>query len=174
MILVDSDVLIAHLRGVAVARDWLVGARNDGPLAISAVSIVELIGGMRTVKRREVWRLLASFVWSRRLRWSRAALGTSCADIGAATTGLDSATISSLQPPTWRAWNWQPSTCGISRCSNVCKHRLRSRLGNGRGRDINCRPEPATVAGAAIGDPVIWTTNIGRCQPDWTSRGGGQ
>jgi predicted nucleic acid-binding protein len=61
VILVDSDVLIAHLRGVAVARDWLVGARNDGPLAISAVSIVELIGGMRTVERREVWRLLASF-----------------------------------------------------------------------------------------------------------------
>ena len=61
MILVDSDVLIAHLRGVAVARDWLVGARNDGPLAISVVSIVELIGGMRTVERREVWRLLASF-----------------------------------------------------------------------------------------------------------------
>ena len=61
MILVDSDLLIAHLRGVAVARDWLVGARNDGPLAISAVSIVELIGGMRTVERREVWRLLASF-----------------------------------------------------------------------------------------------------------------
>jgi predicted nucleic acid-binding protein len=61
VILVDSDVLIAHLRGVAVARDWLVGARNDGPLAISAVSIVELIGGMRTVERREVWRLFASF-----------------------------------------------------------------------------------------------------------------
>lgn len=61
MILVDTDVLIAHLRGVAVARDWLVGARNDGPLAISVVSLVELIGGMRTVERREVWRLLASF-----------------------------------------------------------------------------------------------------------------
>jgi predicted nucleic acid-binding protein len=61
VILVDCDLLIAHLRGVAVARDWLVGARNDGPLAISAVSIVELIGGMRTVERREVWRLLASF-----------------------------------------------------------------------------------------------------------------
>jgi predicted nucleic acid-binding protein len=61
MILVDSDVLIAHLRGVAAARDWLVGARNDGPLTISVVSIAELIGGMRTVERREVWRLLASF-----------------------------------------------------------------------------------------------------------------
>ncbi|MCV7149103.1 type II toxin-antitoxin system VapC family toxin [Mycobacterium riyadhense] len=61
MILVDSDVLIAHLRGVAAARDWLVDARKDGPLAISVVSIAELIGGMRTVERREVWRLLASF-----------------------------------------------------------------------------------------------------------------
>jgi predicted nucleic acid-binding protein len=61
MILVDSDVLIAHLRGVAAARDWLVGARNDGPLAISVVSIAEIIGGMRSVERREVWRLLGSF-----------------------------------------------------------------------------------------------------------------
>lgn len=61
MILVDSDILIAHLRGVPAARDWLVAARNDGPLAISVVSIVELIGGMRTVERRQVWRLLASF-----------------------------------------------------------------------------------------------------------------
>jgi predicted nucleic acid-binding protein len=61
MILLDSDVLIAHLRGVAAARDWLVSARNDGPLTISVVSIAELIGGMRTVERREVWRLLASF-----------------------------------------------------------------------------------------------------------------
>jgi predicted nucleic acid-binding protein len=61
MILVDSDVLIAHLRGVAAARDWLVSARKDGPLAISVVSIAELIGGMRTVERREVWHLLAAF-----------------------------------------------------------------------------------------------------------------
>lgn len=52
MILVDSDVLIAHLRGVVAARDWLVSARKDGPLAISVVS---------TAERREVWRLLASF-----------------------------------------------------------------------------------------------------------------
>ncbi len=59
--LVDSDVLIAHLRGVAAARDWLVGVRKSGRLAISVVSIAELVGGMRTVERREVWRLLASF-----------------------------------------------------------------------------------------------------------------
>ena len=61
VILVDSDVLIAHLRGVDTARDWLVGARTDGPLAISVVSIAELVGGMRSAERREVWRLLASF-----------------------------------------------------------------------------------------------------------------
>jgi predicted nucleic acid-binding protein len=61
MILVDSDVLIAHLRGVDAARDWLIGTRKNGPLAISVVSIAELVGGMRSIERREVWRLLASF-----------------------------------------------------------------------------------------------------------------
>jgi predicted nucleic acid-binding protein len=61
VILVDSDVLIAHLRGVDAARDWLIGARKRGPLAISVVSVIELIGGMRSAERREVWRLLTSF-----------------------------------------------------------------------------------------------------------------
>lgn len=61
MMLVDSDVLIAHLRGITAARDWLVSSRKDGPLAISVVSTTEVIGGMRSVERREVWRLLASF-----------------------------------------------------------------------------------------------------------------
>ena len=61
MILVDSDILIAHLRGLEAARDWLLNARNEGPLAISVVSIAELVGGMRSAERREAWRLLASF-----------------------------------------------------------------------------------------------------------------
>ena len=61
MILVDSDVLIAHLRGLTAARDWLISSREAGPLTISVVSIAELIGGMRTVERRQVWQLLASF-----------------------------------------------------------------------------------------------------------------
>lgn len=60
MILVDSDVLIAHLRGQEVARNWLERARNRGPLAVSVVTIVEITGGMRTAERREVWRLLGS------------------------------------------------------------------------------------------------------------------
>ena len=43
MILVDSDVLIEHLRGNTAARDWLVSARqSSGPLAISVVSLTEI------------------------------------------------------------------------------------------------------------------------------------
>ena len=61
VILVDSDILIAHLRGVDAARDWLIDARRDEPLAISVVSITELVGGMRSTVRREAWRLIASF-----------------------------------------------------------------------------------------------------------------
>jgi predicted nucleic acid-binding protein len=61
VILVDSDVLIDHLRGKAAARDWLVRARqSSGPLAISVVSLAEIAGGMRPPERREVMRLLGS------------------------------------------------------------------------------------------------------------------
>lgn len=59
MILVDTDVLIAHLRGREQARAWLRQARTQGPLAVSAVSIAELTGGMRSVERRGVWNLLS-------------------------------------------------------------------------------------------------------------------
>lgn len=61
MILVDSDVLIAHLRGIGAARDWLLNARKHAPLVISVVSIAEIVGGMRSAERREVWRLLGLF-----------------------------------------------------------------------------------------------------------------
>jgi predicted nucleic acid-binding protein len=61
VILVDSDVLIAHLRGVAAARDWLSDARRtSGPLAVSVVTVAEITGGMRSGERREVWRLLGA------------------------------------------------------------------------------------------------------------------
>ena len=33
--------------------------------------------------------------------------------------------IGNGQPPTWRACNSSPSTCGISRCSRIYNHRLR-------------------------------------------------
>jgi predicted nucleic acid-binding protein len=61
VILVDSDILITHLRGVPAARDWLVKARRRDRLAISIVSTVEVVGGMRSAERREVWRLLSAF-----------------------------------------------------------------------------------------------------------------
>ena len=60
MILVDTDVLIAHLRGIEAARDWLRQARTSGPILISAVTVTELSGGMRSAERREVWALLAA------------------------------------------------------------------------------------------------------------------
>ncbi len=61
MKLVDSDIVIAHLRGVTAARDWLAEARREtGPLAISTITVTEVAGGVRSGERREVNRLLAS------------------------------------------------------------------------------------------------------------------
>lgn len=59
MTIVDTDVLIAHLRGIAPARSWLRRARARGPLRVSVVTIAELTGGMRSTERREVWALLS-------------------------------------------------------------------------------------------------------------------
>ncbi len=76
MKLVDSDVLIAHLRGIAPAREWLeVARRETGPLAISTVTITEIAGGMRSAERREVTRLLATmraFPVSESISWQAA------------------------------------------------------------------------------------------------------
>lgn len=78
MILVDSDVLIAHLRGETGARDWMLQARRaTGPLATSAVSVVEVAGGMRSQERQEVGRLFASlrtFSANNRIAWRAAEL----------------------------------------------------------------------------------------------------
>ncbi len=61
MILVDSDVLISRLRGVPEAKDWLLRARRDtGRLAMSAVSVTEVAGGMQPHVTRQVTRMLAS------------------------------------------------------------------------------------------------------------------
>lgn len=78
MILVDSDVLIANLRGIPAARDWLLAARRDtGPLAVSVVSVTEVAGGMKSPERRQVSRLLASlhtFPVTERIAWRAAEL----------------------------------------------------------------------------------------------------
>ncbi|GFG74497.1 hypothetical protein [Mycobacterium botniense] len=70
MILVDSKVLTAHLRGIVAVRAWLVSASRSGPLALSAVSIAELNGGTRSI----------------------------CVDIAVTTIQSGWPTISSLQP----------------------------------------------------------------------------
>ena len=78
MILVDSDVLIAHLRGDSAARDWMLMARREtGRLAASVVSVVEVAGGMRSHERRDVSRLFASlhpFAVDERTAWRAAEL----------------------------------------------------------------------------------------------------
>jgi predicted nucleic acid-binding protein len=61
VILVDTDVLIAHLRGLPAAASWLSSARRStGPLAVSAITVTEITGGMRSAGRASVWRLLPS------------------------------------------------------------------------------------------------------------------
>lgn len=78
MILLDSDVLIAHLRGTSVARQWLLRTRRDtARLAVSAVSVTEVAGGMRSPEKRQVTRLLSSlevFPVSERVAWTAAEL----------------------------------------------------------------------------------------------------
>ena len=78
MILVDSDVLIEHLRGKTPARDWLLTARrSSGPLAISVVSLTEVAGGLRSPELREIMRLLGSmqrFEVTEQVAWRAATL----------------------------------------------------------------------------------------------------
>lgn len=62
MTLVDSDVLIAHLRGDPDARGFLVESRRRGPLHTSVITVAEITGGMRSAERARVWRLLASLI----------------------------------------------------------------------------------------------------------------
>ncbi len=58
MILVDTDVLVAHLRGTPAAHAWLRGARAEGPLTVSAVSVAELVAAMRSTDRQQVFSLV--------------------------------------------------------------------------------------------------------------------
>ncbi|MGH7911079.1 MAG: type II toxin-antitoxin system VapC family toxin [Candidatus Dormibacteraceae bacterium] len=61
MILVDTDILIWHLRGLPQARDWLRDQRQEtAALAISSVTLAEVAGAMRSAERRPVTRFLSS------------------------------------------------------------------------------------------------------------------
>lgn len=101
MILVDSDILIAHLRGVPDARSWLREARLRSPLGISVVTVAELTVGMRSAERREVWALLnvmraepvtelvARRAGELRRRFRRSHTGIGIADYLVAATALE-------------------------------------------------------------------------------------
>ncbi len=91
MILLDSDVIIAHLRGHPAARGWLERVHDSGEtLGLSAVCGAEILGGTRSAERHQVRDLLDSFTclpvscevgWRagalrRRYRRSHSAIGT--------------------------------------------------------------------------------------------------
>lgn len=58
MTLLDTDVLVAHLRGRPAAREWLEHERGRELLLISATSVTEVTGGMRSSERSTVRSLL--------------------------------------------------------------------------------------------------------------------
>lgn len=61
MILVDTDVVVWLTRGRREALDWMVQARQGGEvLAISAITLTEIAGTMRSAERQAVTRLLMS------------------------------------------------------------------------------------------------------------------
>jgi hypothetical protein len=61
-VLCDTTVLVDVLRGDDVAAGWLRSTRQErGRLAISAVTVTEITGGMRSHERSRVHGLLGSF-----------------------------------------------------------------------------------------------------------------
>ena len=60
MILIDTDVLVCNLRGLQAAKRWLHEAAVRDDLAVSALTVTEITGGMRSNERRGVWALLAT------------------------------------------------------------------------------------------------------------------
>ena len=62
MQLVDTDVLIDHFHGVAAATEYIANALlTDGELFISAVSVSEILAGMRKGEETDTEELLALF-----------------------------------------------------------------------------------------------------------------
>ena len=62
MQLVDTDILIDHFHGVAAATEYIASALlADGELFISAVSVSEILAGMRKGAETDTEELLALF-----------------------------------------------------------------------------------------------------------------
>ena len=63
-VLLDTSVLIDHLRGDPAARDAMAGATSDGHrLAASLVVKVEILAGMRRDEEPGTGRLLDALEW---------------------------------------------------------------------------------------------------------------
>lgn len=61
--LVDTSVLIDHLRGHEPARTALLAARDEGPLLASEITRLEVLAGMRPNEEDATRALLAALVW---------------------------------------------------------------------------------------------------------------
>src|SRR5271157_1468523 len=62
--LVDTTVLIDHLRGVVPARNLLLGGAREGVELWSAVVVrTEVLAGMRATEKRATLQLLGLFRW---------------------------------------------------------------------------------------------------------------
>jgi len=63
-VVVDTSVLVDHLRGDARARKVLLAAREDGDdLAASVLTRTELLAGVRSRERRELEALFTVLRW---------------------------------------------------------------------------------------------------------------
>jgi predicted nucleic acid-binding protein len=61
VIVADTDVLIAYLRGTEIAQEWLPDVRaRIGRIRISVLTGTEILKGMRSAERSETYRLLGS------------------------------------------------------------------------------------------------------------------
>jgi predicted nucleic acid-binding protein len=76
VIIVDSDILVFHLRGYRSSVAWLLTVSRMQRLAVSAVTVLEVGGGMRSSERREVVRLMSQLdvlPVTERIAWQAAA-----------------------------------------------------------------------------------------------------
>ena len=58
--LLDTDILIDHLRGVSEAKDLLMELAATGTPAISVITVAEIEAGTRDPEREQVENLLSS------------------------------------------------------------------------------------------------------------------
>lgn len=98
-VVLDTGVLIDHLRGSDAATEYLAGL--DGRPSCSEVTRIEVIQGLRSPERRAADRLFALITWvpvsetiARRAgelgrRWRRSHLGIGVADLAIAATAED-------------------------------------------------------------------------------------